>query len=89
MAKLFDELPVHLRKMALFAVNTGCRDQEICQLRWEWEINIPELPHILVFIIPAELVKNGEERLVVCNDAARSLVNAERGKHPTHVVSVI
>ena len=35
--------------MTLFAVNTGCRDQEICQLRWEWEINIPELPHILVF----------------------------------------
>ena len=86
-AKLFDELPVHLKKMALFAVNTGCRDQEICQLRWEWEINIPELPHILVFIIPAELVKNGEERLVVCNDAARSVVNAERGKHPTHVFS--
>lgn len=86
-AKLFDELPAHLKKMALFAVNTGCRDQEICQLRWEWEINIPELPHILVFIIPAELVKNGEERLVVCNDAARSVVNAERGKHPTHVFS--
>ena len=86
-AKLFDELPVHLKKMALFAVNTGCRDQEICQLRWEWEINIPELPHILVFIIPAELVKNGEERLVVCNDAARSVVNAERGKHPTHIFS--
>lgn len=83
--KLFNELPAHLEKMALFAVNTGCRDQEICQLRWEWEINIPELPHILVFIIPAELVKNGEERLVVCNDAARSVVNNERGKHPTHV----
>ncbi len=85
--KLFNELPAHLEKMALFAVNTGCRDQEICQLRWEWEINIPELPHILVFIIPAELVKNGEERLVVCNDAARSVVYAERGNHPTHVFS--
>lgn len=85
--KLFQELPSHLRKMATFAVNTGCRDQEICELRWEWEVRIPELPHILVFIIPAELVKNGEERLVVCNDSARSFVNAERGKHPTHVFS--
>ena len=85
--KLFQELPSHLRKMATFAVNTGCRDQEICELRWEWEVKIPELPHILVFIIPAELVKNGEERLVVCNDSARSFVNAERGKHPTHVFS--
>ena len=86
-AKLFCELPEHLRKMALFAVNTGCRDQEICQLRWEWEIKIPELPHILVFVIPAMLVKNGEERLVVCNDIARSSVNSERGKHHTHVFS--
>lgn len=83
--RLFDELPPHLEKMAMFAVNTGCRDQEICELRWEWEIKIPEMPHIMVFIIPAELVKNGEERLVVCNDTARSVVNSERGKHPTHV----
>lgn len=85
--RLFGELPPHLEKMALFAVNTGCRDQEICELRWEWEIKIPEMPHIMVFIIPAELVKNGEERLVVCNDTARSVVNSERGKHPTHVFS--
>lgn len=27
--RLFDQLPLHLEKMALFAVNTGCRDQEI------------------------------------------------------------
>ena len=27
--------------MALFAVNIGCRDQEVCQLRWDWEIKIP------------------------------------------------
>lgn len=85
--RLFNELPPHLERMALFAVNTGCRDQEICELRWEWEIQLPELPHIMVFIIPAELVKNGEERLVVCNDTARSVVNSERGKHPTHVFS--
>ncbi len=84
---LFKALPQHLEKMALFAVNTGCRDQEICGLRWEWEIKIPELPHILVFIVPAELVKNGEERLVVCNDTARDVVEAERGKHLTHVFS--
>ena len=83
--RLFNELPSHLEQMALFAVNTGCRDQEICELRWEWEISIPEMPHIMVFIIPAELVKNGEQRLVVCNDTARAVVNTERGKHPTHV----
>lgn len=83
--KLFVELPNHLEKMALFAVNTGCREQEVCQLRWEWEIKIPELPHLMVFIIPSELVKNGDDRLVVCNQVARSVVNVERGKHATHV----
>jgi integrase len=85
--KLFGVLPAHLKQMALFAVNTGCRDQEICALRWEWEVKVPALPHILVFILPAQLVKNGEERLVVCNDVARLVVNTERGKHPSHVFS--
>lgn len=85
--QLFEELPEHLEKMALFAVNTGCRDREICELQWEWEIKIPELPHIMVFIIPEELVKNGDERLVVCNDTARTVVNSLRGKHSTHVFS--
>lgn len=50
--RLFAELPLHLKRMALFAVNTGCRDKEICRLRWEWEIKIPELNHVSVFIIP-------------------------------------
>jgi integrase len=82
---LFKELPEHLKKMALFAVNTGCRDQEVCQLRWDWEIKISQLPHLLVFMIPAELVKNGDDRLIVCNDIAREAVESEREKHVTHV----
>ncbi|CAL7961221.1 hypothetical protein GAMM_10118 [Gammaproteobacteria bacterium] len=59
--RLFKELPLHLRRMALFAVNTGCRDQEICFLRWKWEVQVPEL-NISVFIIPGAAVKNGEDR---------------------------
>jgi hypothetical protein len=35
---LFAELPAHLQRMALFKVNTGCREQEVCKLRWGWEI---------------------------------------------------
>lgn len=85
--RLFKELPAHLEKMALFAVSTGCRDREICELRWDWEIEIPELPHLRVFIVPGTLVKNGEDRLVICNDVARSVIEGERGKHPTHVFS--
>lgn len=85
--KLFQQLLEHLKNMALFAVNTGCRDREICELRWDWEIQIPELPHIIVFIVPGELVKNGEERLIVCNETVREVIEGERGKHPTHVFS--
>ena len=55
--RLFAELPLHLRRMALFAVNTGCRDKEICRLQWNWEVKIPEL-NTSVFIIPGEKVKN-------------------------------
>ncbi|HCU5990586.1 TPA: site-specific integrase [Legionella pneumophila] len=83
--KLFAELPSHLEQMALFAVNTGCRESEVCHLQWDWEIKIPQLSHLMVFIIPAEMVKNGEERLVVCNQTAKSVVDNQRGKHKQFV----
>lgn len=83
--RLFTALPNHLREMSLFAVNTGCRDQEICRLRWKWEVkvSIPEIGS--VFIIPSDRVKNGEERLVVLNRVARAVIERQRGKHPEFV----
>ena len=36
-------------------------------------------------MIPSELVKNGDDRLVVCNDIAREAVESERGNHATSV----
>lgn len=82
--KLFNFLPKHLHDMALFKVNTGCREQEVCQLKWEWEIEIPEL-RSSVFLIPAQLVKNKEDRLVVLNDIAFSTIERVRGQHPEYV----
>jgi integrase len=38
---LFQELPDHLARMALFKVNTGLREQEVCRLRWDWEVKVP------------------------------------------------
>lgn len=84
---LFKELPNHLLAMALYKVNTGCREQDICKLRWEWEIEVPELG-TSVFLLPADFggrfedsgVKNGEERLVVLNDVARSVIRKQRGQ---------
>ncbi|RWU21258.1 integrase [Pseudomonas alkylphenolica] len=85
---LFAELPDHLLRMALYKVNTGCREQEVCKLRWEWEIRVPELG-TSVFLIPAGFggrheksgVKNGDERLVVLNSVAMSVVDGQRGLH--------
>lgn len=82
--RLLQALPDHLAEMALFAVNTGCRDGEICGLRWDWEVLVPELA-TSVFLIPGSRVKNGDERLVVLNRIAKSVVEACRGRHPTHV----
>lgn len=65
--------------MALFAVNTGCRDQEVCTLRWQWEAAVAELG-TSVFIIPGTRVKNGDERLVVLNAVAASVIATRRGR---------
>ena len=82
--RLFRELPSHLTDMALFAVNTGCRSGEICNLRWEWEIDVLEL-WTKVFIVQGGKVKNGEERLVVLNRIAAAVIDSRRGTHPKHV----
>ena len=82
--RLFRELPRHLASMALFAVNTGCRDQEVCSVRWEWEVKVPELG-TSVFIIPGRYVKNGDDRLVVLNRIAKSVIESIRGEDDQRV----
>ena len=84
--RLLNSLPQHLRAMALFKVNTGCRESEVCRLQWWHEVEIPEMG-TSVFIIPQELVKNREDRLVVLNRTAAQVVEAQRGTHATHVFS--
>ena len=82
--RLFNELPEHLAKMALFKVNTGCREHEVCNLRWDWEVEVPEL-ETSVFMIPSGMVKNREERLVVLNRIARRVTDEMRKIHPEYV----
>ena len=81
---LFRALPDHLARMALFKVNTGLREKEVCGLRWDYEVKVPE-HDTSVFIIPGDKVKNGEERLVVLNRVARSVVESVRGMHADYV----
>ena len=82
--RLFSHLPEHILRMALFKVNTGCRDYEVCNLRWEWEVKVPQLK-TSVFMVPADLVKNGDERLVVLNTVASNVINKCRGNHDEFV----
>jgi integrase len=83
---IFRRLPGHMARMALFAVNTGLRDANLCGLQWSWEVPIPELARS-VFVIPAEVFKSRRPHVAILNDAAWSIVETQRGKHPQWVFS--
>ena len=70
--------------MALFMVNTGLREGELCSLRWDWEQKVPELG-TSVFVLPDS--KNGQPRVVVFNRIARGMIDSVRGQHPEYVFS--
>jgi hypothetical protein len=67
---LFSELDDRLKTMALFKVNTGLREQEVVNLRWSWEVKVPELA-ASVFVIPRAYVKSTIDRRI-----ARSAVKS-------------
>ena len=80
---LFNELPELNRDMCLFKVNTGCREQEVCQLHWSWLVKRDD--GIWFFVIPPSFVKNRIERVVVLNDIAKSVIQKRTGEHPKYV----
>jgi integrase len=83
--RLLPKLPAHLARMSLFALNTGARDDVVCSLRWDWEIQVQELG-ISVFEVPANNVKGRKRsRLLVCNSVAQSVVESVRGEHDEFV----
>lgn len=83
--RLLPELPTHLARMSLFTLNTGARDNVVCSLRWEWEIQVPELG-VSVFEVPRTTVKGRRSsRVLVCNAVAQSVLESVRGMHPERV----
>jgi integrase len=83
--RLISHLPKHLARMATFALNTGVRDNVVCNLRWSWEVKIPELG-ISVFDVPRLNVKGRKhDRVAVCNSVAQSIIESVRGQHPEFV----
>jgi len=67
--RLFPKLPGHLARRALFAVNTGLRDSNVCGLPWMWEVPVSAIGRS-VFFIPADAVKSKRGHVVILNDAA-------------------
>ena len=53
---LFNELPKHLKPVFEFGINTGCRDQELCNLRWDWLKNVDDT--LWYFELPKRSKKN-------------------------------
>lgn len=83
-----NDLPDHLARMALFDLNTGVRDEVVCNLRWQWEVKIPQL-EIITFIVPPDNVKGRKgkkhARVLVCNSVAKDIIEQVRGQHPEFV----
>jgi integrase len=80
---LFARLPVTWREgVILFGFNTGAREQEILGLRWEDEVQIPELS-TSVFVLND--TKNDEARALILNSLARLAVDRQRGNESEYV----
>jgi integrase len=91
--KLFRFLPTGFDVgLALFALNTGCRRQEMFGLKWSDRQWMPELDiknadgsvreRMYVFILRD--TKNGHQRAVVCNSIARRAVAMQQDWQEVH-----
>jgi integrase len=83
-ARLLQRLPAHLQEPVEFALNTGARDENVCGLRWEWEVAVPELGRS-VFVVPAEFFKTRRAHVIVLNDVAWAIVERRRGLNSKYV----
>lgn len=83
-AMLLPALAGHLQKPVLFGLNTGARDDNICGLRWSWEVQVPELERS-VFVIPRAEFKGKRDHVLILNDVAWKIVEACRGQHDEYV----
>lgn len=82
--KLLPLLPGHLERMALFSLNSGARDENVCGLRWDWEVPVAEVGRS-VFVVPAAEFKGKRDHVLILNDVSWRIVEEQRGKHPEFV----
>lgn len=79
-AGLFSQMGEHLRRICVFAVNTGVRRAEIFKLRWSDE---REVNGVKLFILRE--TKNGQDRPVVLNRLARRAIDSLRNNGASQV----
>lgn len=85
-ARLVNELPGHLKAMAIFAVNTGARDNVIANLQWKWLIKLDGELVARFFLVPREYVKGRiTEKILILNRVAREIVQQQDGNHAEFV----
>jgi integrase len=81
--RLFAALPAHWATgLALFAVNTGVRVEELLGLRWDQQVKIPKLDS---FVFVLSDTKNNQARAVICNSLARLAVERQVGNGVDYV----
>lgn len=79
-ARLKRELPVHLKALAEFSVETGLRMRNATGLTWaQVDMRRRQL------VIPAARAKAGETIAIPLSGRAVSILRAHRGKHPERV----
>lgn len=78
--RLIQELPDHLQAMVLFALHTGLRESELTRLKWSEENR-----NLGIFELAGDRIKNGEDRIVPLNSTAKTIIEAQRGKHAEYV----
>ncbi|MBK1717286.1 tyrosine-type recombinase/integrase [Thiocystis violacea] len=86
--RLIEVMPKHLIGPVLFATETGARQAEITTLRWCQHRRYPGIPDHSIWWIPPEVRKASSKkaasqqdgRYLVCNRAARIVIERQRGQ---------
>jgi integrase len=77
---LMAELPPHLKVMVEFSVETGLRQQNVCQLKWE-KVDI----HRRTVTIDKKHNKNKTNFVCHLTDRALEILKSQKGKHDSYV----
>jgi PAS domain S-box-containing protein len=73
------EVYLHHKEGYRLPVLARISDQEICKLRWDYEVEVPAF-QTSVFVVPKERVKNRQDRSIVLNSVAKAVIEEVRGQ---------